>query len=66
MTPTDPNLRDYFAASALKGLLAALAHGRKGDVVEWGQASPEHVADAAYLYADAMLTRRPPEPKEAP
>lgn len=66
--PPDPNLRDYFAASALKGLLAALAYGRVGNIAEWGLASPQEAADAAYQYADAMLARRSPEsePKEAP
>lgn len=42
-------LRDYFAAQALQGLLAAWTHG----VPE-----PEAIAQASYRYADDMLKAR--------
>ena len=42
-------LRDYFAAKAMQGLLTA-------EIV--GEYSNEHVAEIAYVLADAMLKRR--------
>ena len=42
-------LRDYFAAKAMQGLLTA-------EIV--GDYSNEHVAEIAYVLADAMLKRR--------
>jgi hypothetical protein len=45
----DLTLRDYFAAKAMQGLLTA-------ELV--GEYSNEHVADIAYLIADAMLKER--------
>jgi hypothetical protein len=46
-------LRDYFAAKAIPGLLAA-------ELV--GEYSNEHVADIAYRIADAMLKARDGQP----
>jgi hypothetical protein len=43
------SLRDYFAAKAMTGLLTA-------EIV--GEYSNEHVAEIAYLIADAMLEAR--------
>ena len=43
------NLRDYFAAKAMTGLLTA-------EIV--GEYSNEHVAEISYLIADAMLKAR--------
>jgi len=43
------SLRDYFAAKAMTGLLTA-------EIV--GEYSNEHVAEIAYLIADAMLKAR--------
>lgn len=45
----DMTLRDYFAAKAMQGLLTA-------ELV--GEYSNEHVADIAYVIADAMLKER--------
>ena len=42
-------LRDYFAAKAMQGLLTA-------EIV--GEYSNEHVAEIAYVLADAMLKAR--------
>ena len=42
-------LRDYFAAQAMQGLLTA-------EIV--GDYSNDHVANIAYLIADAMLKKR--------
>lgn len=42
-------MRDYFAAQAMQGLLAAWTHG----VPE-----PEAIAQASYRYADDMLKAR--------
>ena len=46
-------LRDYFAAKAIPGLLAA-------ELV--GEYSNEHIADIAYRIADAMLEARDGKP----
>jgi hypothetical protein len=46
---TGMNLRDYFAAKAVTGLLTA-------EIV--GEYSNEHVAEIAYRIADAMLKAR--------
>jgi hypothetical protein len=47
-TPTVPNLRDFFAAAALQGLMV----GSKNIDL------PERLAQRAYLVADAMLAER--------
>jgi hypothetical protein len=43
------DLRDYFAAKALHGLLAA---------EQVGEYSNEHVAEISYVIADAMMKAR--------
>ena len=43
------DLRDYFAAKALHGLLAA---------EQVGEYSNEHVAEISYIIADAMMKTR--------
>ena len=45
----DMTMRDHFAGLAMQGLLTA---------EEVGEYSNEHVADIAYLIADAMLKER--------
>lgn len=47
-------LRDYFAAAALQGLLAAPDDGNLRTIED----HQEHYADIAYGYADAMLRAR--------
>ena len=47
----DRNLRDYFAAAALQGILAQPLES------DWAF-SPELCAGSAYEYADAMLAAR--------
>jgi hypothetical protein len=47
----DRNLRDYFAAAALQGLLAQPLES------DWAF-SPELCAGSAYEYADAMIQAR--------
>ena len=50
-------LRDYFAASALQGMLAySLLNPQTGNYHE--NSTPEDVADIAYFYARAMLKAR--------
>jgi hypothetical protein len=49
ITEQGMTLRDYFAAKAMTGLLTA-------EIV--GEYSNEHVAEIAYLIADAMLKAR--------
>ena len=46
------SLRDYFAAKALHGMLAAFA----GETVPFPESAP--AARDAYMYADAMLSER--------
>jgi hypothetical protein len=46
---TGMDLRDYFAAKALHGLLAA---------EQVGEYSNEHVAEISYVIADAMMKAR--------
>jgi len=46
------SMRDYFAASALQGLIAS----QSGDDV--GLPNPDFAADWAFRYADAMLEAR--------
>lgn len=48
--PSETDLRDYFAAAAMMGILAK-THGDIGIM-------PMNVAMDAYLYADAMLLER--------
>jgi hypothetical protein len=43
-------LRDYFAAKAMQGIIAAWSHGVP---------PAKDVSEAAYEYADAMLKTRP-------
>lgn len=43
-------LRDYFAAKAMQGGIAQVPAGR--------QVTPEQVAKAAYIVADAMIAAR--------
>ena len=44
------SLRDYFAAEAMKGMIARTT---------WGiEDSPRDISDEAYGYADAMLKAR--------
>lgn len=47
---TGMSLRDFFAASALQGMLAGRPESRSAHSSEW--------AEAAYLAADAMLVAR--------
>lgn len=46
------SLRDYFAAAALQGALAAMDSGERN------YANPDVIALTAYLIADAMLQER--------
>lgn len=46
----DMDLRDYFAAAAMQGLIAQIPEG----------VSDNQLAEAAYLIADAMLEERKP------
>lgn len=48
-------LRDYFAAAALKGLIAA---GTNGDVSDGTWTFPRLRSRVAYEYADAMIEER--------
>jgi hypothetical protein len=48
------SLRDYFAAAALQGLLAACRPGYEYT----GDNAPQRCAAEAYRYADAMLAAR--------
>jgi hypothetical protein len=56
------SLRDYFAAHALQGLLAAEAHPRAGGfpcvIAGSTQAQAATLATNAYVLADAMLKAR--------
>lgn len=46
------SLRDYFAAKALQGMLAAL------DAAGLNYSNPEMMAEHAFVFADAMLAER--------
>lgn len=48
-------LRDYFAAAALHGLMAAPWHPQMG--IDW-RMTPKDTAPVAYEYADAMIAER--------
>jgi hypothetical protein len=69
-----PTMRDYFAARALTGLLAAEgdSEGNGAFRMEHGRpvftTKPENFAAAAYLLADAMVAARQvaPEPPATP
>jgi hypothetical protein len=45
------NLRDYFAARSIAGMLASTFDGDN-----WG--TPSEAAETAYVYADAMMEAR--------
>lgn len=47
----DLSLRDYFAGQALAGITSA-------DGIDWLKATPANIAEAAYNFADAMLSYR--------
>jgi hypothetical protein len=44
------SLRDYFAASIMTGMISTST--------SWRSETPEHVAQIAYMLADAMLVER--------
>lgn len=50
------NLRDYFAANALQGLLSWAGDDSSGSY--HSNSDPAHTASMAYEYADAMLAAR--------
>ncbi|MEG0635805.1 MAG: hypothetical protein RR517_25140 [Pseudomonas sp.] len=50
------NLRDYYAASALQGLLSWAGDEASGSY--HSNSDPAHTASMAYEYADAMLAAR--------
>jgi hypothetical protein len=57
-TPTPGmSLRDYFAASALQGMCAAMRH-EDIELVAQGTLGGKHKSIAAYVFADAMITQR--------
>ncbi len=49
---TGMSMRDYFAAQAMNGLLAA------GRDAQYGDSTMDDLAEASYLIADAMLDAR--------
>lgn len=55
-------LRDYFAAKAMQAMISK--HGREDDNPGFFDfATDESVARCAYIYADAMLAARKPDPQ---
>ena len=56
--PSGMALRDYFAAKAMQGLLAAQVHGFND------QPAKGPFASMAYEMADAMLAARKPNPNQ--
>jgi len=56
-------LRDYFAAKAMQAIISK--HGREDDNPGFFDcATDESVARCAYIYADAMLAARKPDPQQ--
>ncbi len=56
-------LRDYFAAKAMQAMISK--HGREDDNPGFFDfATDESVARCAYIYADAMLAARKPDPQQ--
>jgi hypothetical protein len=47
----DINLREYFAAAALKGMLSFSSNDPE---ISWGD-DPDYIAEHAYIYAGAMM-----------
>ena len=58
--PTGMNLRDYFAAKAMQGMIGIIANG--GNIVDSdladGSSMAEIIAEQSYFIADAMLAKR--------
>lgn len=57
LSPGEVDLRDYFAAKAMQGLLAQSCGTALGS-------DPIHGAQYAYQMADAMLAARKPNPNQ--
>ena len=56
-------LRDYFAAKAMQAMISK--HGREDETPGFfDYATDESVARCAYIYADAMLAARKPDPQQ--
>ena len=56
-------LRDYFAAKAMQAMI--IKHGREDDNPGFfDYATDDSIAKCAYIYADAMLAARKPDPQQ--